>query len=116
MAVRPFRRPGRAWASASVALLVLGAAAGVAAQAQRGLAPLTVSVTVVRPCSIETPGAPTDQAAAGREAPELVKIRCGRATSTYSLPPGAGATSTLATPSRPVVTRASDGKTVTIQF
>jgi hypothetical protein len=103
----------------SVALLVLGAAAGAAAQARRQSAPLTVSVTIVRPCSVETPGAlraPTDQSAAGGQASEPITIRCGRTTSAYSLQPGAGVTPMPGTTAQPVVSRARDGRTVTIQF
>jgi hypothetical protein len=89
------------------------------AQSQRSAA-LTVSVTVVRSCTVETPGTETLPGAPGSTKPtgEPVRIKCGTTILTYPQQPGptpvpnplTGATAV------PLVSSAAGGKTVTIQF
>jgi hypothetical protein len=78
-------------------------------------AALAISVTVVRPCTVENtaPSTPSPQAESGTGG-QAVTIRCGKYSTGYPVQPAAGSPGTPAASGPAAV--ASDGRTVTIHF
>jgi hypothetical protein len=120
MANRPFLHHFRTGAAAAATLIVLGTAAGAAAQTQRTSAPLSVSATVVRSCTVEqvrVPTLPSGPSSTGQPVPPsgpAYRLRCGQQTVTYPVQPGSPTVVGKSAPA--TVAGSADGRGVVIQF
>jgi hypothetical protein len=113
------RRAGR-WVAAAAGWLVLGSAAGAAAQSQPTSASLAVSATVVQTCTVEQVKVPALPGSSSQAEPRSTPgpsytIRCGKQILTYPAPTGSGATP-LSKGAPVTVARTPDGRAYVVQF
>jgi hypothetical protein len=122
MSIRPFLRQARGGLAAAVGLAVIGTAVDAAAQAPRTSAPMGVSATVVRSCTVEevqVPALPGTRTSPGQPtaSPGTVhRIRCGNQTVTYPVQPGLPPATPLSKGAPATIGRSADGRGVVIQF
>ncbi len=113
------RFAARAWVAGTAGLIVL-ASPEAAAQAQGAAAPLAVTLTVVRSCTVGAVAAPASAQAevsdpSAPASPPGYEVRCGRQSAVAPAQPGSIAGLPSAdTPA--TIGKSADGRTLVVQF